>query len=208
MKDQSVTAQARIEEIAKEINEINLEQVARKTPKKGITDIGADLSNVPFQAILAAGGLTAWIAQAKTPEDKANRVKQALFIGSIGLGARGKKMPKGSFTSLVDKKMRAEIPDDTARFIADRLSGGKSTLGDVLQHPALYKHYPDLKLGNITVNIHSAHIYQKHFKLVKSMITDFKDDRKITLLKPISENLGQKPEYYFSNLYNFVSISK
>lgn len=70
----------------------------------------------------------------------------------------------------------------------------------------LLQTYPDLKIGNITVNIHSAHIYEKHFKLVEEMLCDEKDDRKITLLKPISLNLGSTAEQYFLKLHEYIKV--
>lgn len=72
--------------------------------------------------------------------------------GAIG-GRMAKEPPEyGWFSSMVDKKPRFEIDDSGAKIIGNiprKTSNGdvyyKGTLGDVLDHEELYKHYPELK---------------------------------------------------------------
>lgn len=49
----------------------------------------------------------------------------------------------------------------------------------------LLDYYPDLKIGAITVNIGSAHIYQPHFGLVEEMLAGDKKFYYIMLKKPL-----------------------
>ena len=66
--------------------------------------------------------------------------------------------------------------------------------------------YPSVGLGNITVNIDSAHLYENHFELAAKMIREPKEYYFIRLLKPIP--LNKEFEWYKENVRSYVLIEK
>ncbi len=76
-----------------------------------------------------------------------------------GQGATGFNTAEGKFSALTDKMQRFEIGDEGAKVapkdtIIAGWSKGNMKLGDILDHPKLYKQYPDLK--NTKVNISTS----------------------------------------------------
>lgn len=70
----------------------------------------------------------------------------------------------------------------------------------------LLEKYPDLMLGDITVNIQSAHIYEQHFDLVKQMLKEGKEEYFIELKKRIVR--GARFEWYQENLQDYLKITR
>ena len=64
--------------------------------------------------------------------------------------------------------------------------------------------YPKLKLGKISVNISSAHLYKKHFDLANAILHDKPENKFVKLLKPWPYCRGF--EFYRDNLDEFVSM--
>jgi len=70
----------------------------------------------------------------------------------------------------------------------------------------LSKHYPDLKLGNVFVQIKSSHIYKRHYKLIEKIINDDKEYYYVKLLQPIL--LRNKAEWWQEHIGEFIKIEK
>lgn len=70
----------------------------------------------------------------------------------------------------------------------------------------LLESYPNLSLGDIIVNIQSAHLYEQHFQLAEKMINDIQEEYFIEVKKEIP--IGNKFEWYNEHLLNFIKINK
>lgn len=70
----------------------------------------------------------------------------------------------------------------------------------------LLKKYGDLKLGKLTVNIASSHIYKKHYLLVEKMLKD--DFRRFKILLKDEIPLGKDFVWYEKNIENYLEIKE
>ena len=81
-----------------------------------------------------------------------------------------------------------------------------------LVHQQLWQYlkefYPDLQLGDIELDIYSAHIYSIHYKLVESMLAEKPERYRLAVEQriPISGNL--ELSWYRENLKNYITITK
>lgn len=65
--------------------------------------------------------------------------------------------------------------------------------------------YPHLQPGKIVVNIDSAHIYQRHYELVKTMLKKKPKNFHMTLSETVP--LDKSAEWYYDNFDKFISIN-
>lgn len=74
-------------------------------------------------------------------------------------------------------------------------------------HLSLLHKYHNLKLGEILVNISSAHIYENHFELVEGILSDGVHPKRhfVTLKETVP--IGLPFEYYKGNIQKFVEIN-
>ena len=94
------------------------------------------------------------LEDAKTPEEKFND-KLMMVIGTFG-GPKAKGFAKAqaegkTFGNLVDKMERMEIDDKAAKLLYSDIN--RAQLGHVLNHPELYKEYPELRQIRTTVRV-------------------------------------------------------
>lgn len=72
---------------------------------------------------------------------------EAGFIG--GSKAKGFADTTGQFSNLADKKVRFELSDKGARVDVSKI-GYKTNLADIIDHPTLFKNYPELRNMKVT----------------------------------------------------------
>ena len=71
----------------------------------------------------------------------------------------------------------------------------------------LRDYYPDLQLGDIEVDIYSAHIYSQHYKLVESMIAEEPARHRLEVKKRIPISGPRDLDWYRKNLHDYIAIN-
>ena len=71
----------------------------------------------------------------------------------------------------------------------------------------LRRYYPKLTLGNIEVDIYSAHVYRQHYGLVEALIAGKPDRWWLSVDIPIPTKGGAPMDWYERHLKDYVSIN-
>lgn len=71
---------------------------------------------------------------------------------------------------------------------------------------SLLNEYPNLKLGAIEVNIHSSHMYEKHYDIINNMLSIEPEEYYIEILDAIP--LGKGYDWYNKNIDKFYKLNK
>lgn len=147
-----------------------------------------DPSKFIIPAAISGAG-TAYTLSGNNESEREDRAKQALFLGAIGIGAKGRRFPKGSFSGLWDKKIRKEISDRAAKVLKQE----SGNLGDVFYHPKLYKAYPDLKKLPVKFSDNIGNISGSYSKEGLNIVKrNNPEDAKYTLLHEIQHAIQQR----------------
>lgn len=118
-----------------------------------------------------------------------------------GEQAKGYTNAENKFSSLADKKPRFEIDDSKAQLIKEGLykagRGEQTTLGQVIDHPDLFKQYPSLKYVSVDIaDTGSTGAYFDGNRIVvnKNYLSDNvkSENTKSTLLHEIQHAIQQK----------------